>query len=113
MSRYRDREIGVIDNEKYRDYLDRRGLRIARVYRTPKFVYPNPEATRGRLNYEVHTWKAGDRYWALAEKYYRSSRFWHLIALFNQKPSEALIEPGTSIYIPLPLETALELFRGG
>ena len=57
-----------------------------------------------------HVWKAGDCYYKLANQYYGDAQYWWVIALFNQKPTEADVDLGDLIEIPLPLEAILRVY---
>ena len=62
---------------------------------------------RRRVSTTRHIWKYGDRYYNLAQQYYGDPRYWWVIAWWNSYPTEASIENGKLIYIPLNLEQAL------
>ena len=53
----------------------------------------------------------GDRYFKLAYEYYGDSKLWWVIAWYNQKPSEADVKNGDTIFIPLPLDKVLSALR--
>ena len=57
-----------------------------------------------------HIWKTGDRYYKLAAKYYGEPTYWWVIALYNKAPTEAHLQLGDVIDIPVPLETITFLF---
>ena len=54
-----------------------------------------------------HVWKTGDRYYKLAATYYGRPELWWAIALYNEKPTEAHINFGNTIRVPVPIETYL------
>ncbi len=111
MSRYENRTVVVNGNELYEKKLEKRGKKRVNQYNTPVYGYPSIEAIANTQRV-AHHWTAGDRYWKLAAKYYNDMSYWWVIAMFNQKPTEAHCNVGDTIYVPLPLEEALNLFGG-
>ena len=78
-------------------------------YATRPLRNPSVEDRR-RISTTRHIWKYGDRYYNLAQKYYGDSRYWWVIAWWNSYPTEALINNGEMIFIPLNLEQTLRVF---
>jgi len=70
-------------------------------------ISPNQILT---LNLTSHIWKMGDRYYKLAHAYYNDPELWWVIARFNEKPTEAHLELGDVITIPLPIEKVLSFW---
>ncbi len=94
----------------YKDILDARNKRHVVQYRTPVFK----ELTNtDRLSLESYRykWKTGDAFWRLSSQVYGDPQYWYVIASFNRKPTEAHIEPGDIILIPISLLDALELIE--
>tara|TARA_R100001129_G_scaffold158521_1_gene122284 strand:+ start:155 stop:448 length:294 start_codon:yes stop_codon:yes gene_type:complete len=54
-----------------------------------------------------HIWKTGDRYYKLSQKFYGVPELWWIIALYNQKPTEAHLKKGDVVLIPTPIRTVL------
>ena len=104
ISRYRKVSTVVNDDEEYEEFLEPRGRKSVVQYRTHAMAEPNP---RGSVRHDLHIWKQADRFWKLAQKYYQDSRYWWVIAQYNQKPTEAHISNGDLIVIPLPISRAL------
>lgn len=111
-NRYDKRLIFKTSNEMYENLLESRGVEFIKYYGTPVMHYPDQSALRDitRLH---HIWAVGDRYYKLAHQHYGSPRYWWVIAQFNQKPTEANVAIGDTIYIPTPLEGVLRAFKGG
>ena len=65
-----------------------------------------------RVEQVSHVWSVGDRFYKLAHKYYGDSKMWWVIARFNSKPTEAHLNLGDVIAIPVPLTDALRIMRG-
>tara|TARA_Y100000592_G_scaffold55707_1_gene87619 strand:- start:10116 stop:10442 length:327 start_codon:yes stop_codon:yes gene_type:complete len=57
-----------------------------------------------------HVWSMGDRFFKLSHKHYGTYDFWWVIALFNSVPTEAHLNYGDVIYIPVrPLQLVAEV----
>ncbi len=97
------------DSESYRDIFEKRNVKSIRQYVTPNFVYPSPREI-AQLTKEKHLWVIGDRWYKLADRFYGDPTYWWIIAMFNKKPTEAHVKVGDIVYIPLPLEKAVQLF---
>ena len=64
-------------------------------------------AQRASLRTTAHMWKYGDRFYTLANKYYGDVDYWWVIAWYNGAPTEANVQTGDVIFIPLDIEAAL------
>jgi nucleoid-associated protein YgaU len=95
------------NNESMYEVLNERGLNQITHYKTKELKYPSVEQIK-KMNIITHIWHHEDRYWKLAKKYYGDNKYWWIIAWFNKKPIEALINVGDKIKIPLPLSRVLE-----
>jgi len=109
ISRYDDREIRTNIDEKYKKLRDKRNVNLIHQYDTPKLRYPSLE-DMDRITTFSHAWRLGDRFYKLANKHYGDSKLWWIIAWFNQTPTEAHVEIGDIVDIPLPLEEILQIF---
>ena len=107
ISRYQKRRIKRNRNPEYDDFLRKRNVDYVRHYNTETIVYPTVEEIQA-LNVISKRWSIGDRYEKLAAQYYGDPELWWVIATFNKKPAEFLISLGDTIYIPTPLEYALD-----
>ena len=111
-SRY-DNVKTVINNENmYYNYLQERGKKFVEQYTTYTFKQVTQDI-KSRLKSDTHVWSYGDRYFKIAANYYGDSRYWWLIAWFNEKPTEQHNNIGDIIYIPQPLNEALSFYYGG
>ena len=77
---------------------------------TPMMTHPSI-IDRQSVRKIQHVWSAGDSMMNLAAEYYDDSRFWYVIAWFNMRPTDAHIELGTLLYIPVPLGQILPMLR--
>ncbi len=108
-TRYDRRRVLTNTNELYEKALEERNVNFIRQYSTPEMSYPTVEEIKN-LTRVRHIWKTGDRYFKLAIEYYNSAQYWWVIAMFNQKPTEADLSVGDLIYIPLPLQDILRYY---
>ena len=106
ISRYKQTPVVLNDLEEHQEFLEARGKKFILQHRSREFIEPTGPAAR-LLHQQPHMWKMSDRYWKLADAYYGDSRYWWVIAQYNQKPTEAFVSAGMVIYIPTPLEQAL------
>ena len=97
--------------EIYKEQFRKRGVKYIDHYSTVSLNHPTSE-DYGNIATVSHVWSVGDRYSKLAYIFYEDPRFWWVIAWFNQLPTDAHISVGDVIYIPTPLEDALEIIRG-
>ena len=67
------------------------------------------ESDLEKLDFTVHYWKTGDKFFKLAHKFYGDSTLWWVIAWFNQKPTDHHPNIGDEIYIPGPLSRILAI----
>ncbi len=104
--RYKGTKI-FSNNEDYYEYLRReRKLKSVNHYATP--ILRNPTvAERASLVTNQHIWKYGDRLSNLAFKYYGDVRYWWVIAWYNSVATEASLENGDLIAIPINLGKTL------
>lgn len=93
-----------------KEYIERRDRKFIRHFTTPILEHPNAEQIMS-LNTVAHTWTSGDKFFKLAHEHYGSSKYWWVIAWFNQKPTEGHMEHGDVIEIPQPLEKVLALME--
>lgn len=109
-SRYSNRTVTFNDRAMYRNVLKGRGSKAIMQYDTPKFI-TLPESLRGLVEYEIVVWQIGDKYFKLADKHYGDPSLWWVIASFNLAPTEAHLEIGDTVYIPLNWELIYDYVR--
>ena len=107
-SRYKNRQATRIRNGLYETFLKDRGVNQIRHYRTPRIKHLTSRE-RSQLATTKVVFKEGDRFWKLAAQFYGDSKYWWIIAWFNQKPTEASVRLGSVLLIPTPLDKVLEL----
>jgi hypothetical protein len=107
-TRYDYRRIFYNQEPLYDNLFEERHVKGIRHYSTPTMRYPTT-AEISRLTRKSHVWKTGDRFYKLAIENYGSAQYWWVIALFNRTPTEANVQMGDVIYIPLPLQEVLTI----
>jgi|TARA_E500000318_G_C3437981_1_gene163830 nucleoid-associated protein YgaU len=68
------------------------------------------EVDRAAFENEAYIYKSGDRLFKIAFDAYGDSRYWYLLAWWNQKPTDFHCKVGDIIYIPRPLKDVLYLW---
>lgn len=110
-SRYLKTKILDNDAEFYEFLRKKRGnVKSLSHYATPILRQPDV-SDRASLNTTAYIWKFGDRYYNLANQYYKNVDYWWVIAWYNGYPTEADIKPGDVIDIPLNLEQVLNVLE--
>jgi nucleoid-associated protein YgaU len=105
-TRYDDRRILKNDSEEYSGVFKEKKVKYIRQYDTAHFRYPTTAEIQS-LNRLIHIWSTGDRYYKLAGQHYGNPGYWWVIAHYNKRPTEADVQLGDMIYVPLPLEKIL------
>lgn len=106
--RYKNRRLATNSERMYDKVFKKKGVKSIIQYPTPVFKRPTQEKLDS-LVCQSYLWTAGDRYWALADKFYGDRNYWYIIARYNNKPTEAHISEGEEIKIPLNLGQAIEV----
>ena len=102
----------INDTDFYRELRERRGVKQIEHFTTPRLRQPTL-SDRVKLKTSTHIWKYGDRFYNLAHQYYGDTRYWWVIAWYNQSPTEANLKQGQIVYIPQPLNSVLSFFNYG
>jgi len=108
-SRYDNRTIFRNEDEHYKEFFDQRRVLLIRHYNTPIVSYPSAQEVAA-FSVVQHIWSVGDRYHKLAAMHYNSPKYWWLIAWYNKAPTEAHLNLGDLVYIPMPLGRVLSAF---
>lgn len=109
MGRYSKQKPFVNRLEAYRFLREGRHSPIG-IRQFPTTKLKNPSVTERRLvETATHIWSYGDRYYNLASQYYGNPRYWWVIAWWNGRPTEADVNKGQAIYIPLNLQATLKI----
>jgi len=109
---YRYENRGTIDIDKrdmFKQIKVRRDLDSISLISTAKFNRLDETALEN-LEFESYIWKRGDRFYKLAHDFYGDQRYWWVIALFNQAPTEQHVAIGEEIFIPLEMELLASLY---
>tara|TARA_R100000664_G_C2757374_1_gene145586 strand:+ start:1598 stop:1936 length:339 start_codon:yes stop_codon:yes gene_type:complete len=108
-SRYDNVDKFINDSGVYRNIFKDRGVQRVQQYGTRELKYPTVRQIR-QLKLITYTWRYGDRYYNLSDRYYGQPKMWWVIAFFNQKPAESMLRYGDIIYIPTPIERVLSFY---
>ena len=108
MSRYKTRKIAFNRAYKEEEIFDKRGVEKIDQYTTPTFKNPTEEEIF-QIDYFLYSFKQGDRFFKLARRFFNDPSLWYLIAILNQKPTEAHVQPGEKIKIPTNIALAIEV----
>jgi len=108
ITRYSKRIKRINDHENYDEWFKERNVSSIYQYLTGKMSYPTEEQMKS-INYVAYVWKAGDMFYKLSDIYYDDAKYWWIIAWFNQKPTEAHVQVGDTIFIPLDREQMMKL----
>ena len=110
MKRYEDKKILQNQEDSYSEILEDRGVKYIRQYGSANLTHPDATDI-GTLERVGHIWQIGDRYYKLAHQYYGNSKYWWVIAWYNQKPTESHVALGDVLKIPFPLYKVLSFLR--
>ena len=108
-SRLSGREIFENSNILYDEKFKEKDLQKILQYETQYLLFPSVEELSD-ISFDTRTWKVGDRLHKIAFELYGDSRYWWVIAQFNNKPTEHHFKVGDVYYVPLDLEDALNSY---
>lgn len=81
------------------------------LLQTKTFNIKRPSEEKiSQIAYNTETWGLGKRLYKISFDYYGDPQYWWLIAIFNGISTEADIEFGQIIKIPIPLDAVLNLY---
>lgn len=111
-TRYDTSSKNTLNNtvEQFNEILDEREVKSITHYNTLSLKFPTVQQIQ-TLSIRKHTWKFSDRYWKLSKLYYGDEKYWWVIAWFNKKPIEAMLNVGDQVSIPLPLSDVLGFIK--
>ena len=112
MPRHGTEDIAVNTEELYEELFERRGLSKITHYRSP-LLPPINVKVASRFSRQRYVWKAGDKFYNIANRFYGDPRLWWAIAWFNDKPTEGSLKSGDVIYIPKPINKLLTYLSMG
>lgn len=99
----------IQNSETMKEVLDSRGLSQITHFNT-KILKTITAKQINSLRSDTYYWSYGDRYWKLSAKYYGDPKYWWVIAWYNNKPSESMVNIGDEILVPFPLDRILGMF---
>ena len=91
------RNTVTYNKQELEEFLEARGIEKIVFYENFQFSKYNED------NYTVveHIWSRGDRLYKLGHQYYGDKNSYWLIALFNNKPTDADYKYGDIVHIPV------------
>ena len=109
-SRYTNRNLRINRTHQHGPILKNRGVKSITQYTTPKSI-TLPDELRGAVQYKIVLWQIGDKYFKLAAEHYGNPELWWIIASFNLAPTEAHLDIGDTVYIPINWELIYDYVR--
>jgi len=97
MPKYSDRNTAILNNQLYFDVLESKGVKSLRITRTTDF---SELAGKEFGILEERVWRYQDSLYKLAFEYYGEYKNWWVIAMLNNKPTDAHYSVGDIVYIP-------------
>ena len=112
MSRGIDSKLVILKTAgKYGKILKNRSIERAYLESTPVLINPD-EVTMDETIYEKKVvWRAQTKLWSLSERFYGDGRYYWVIGLYNNKPTDAHWTPGDIVYVPMPFEYVVSLIE--
>tara|TARA_R100000388_G_C7185502_1_gene130860 strand:+ start:107 stop:442 length:336 start_codon:yes stop_codon:yes gene_type:complete len=87
----------TFNKQQLEEFLDSRGIEKITFYENFQFSNYNKDS----YTFIEHVWSRGDRLYKLGHQYYGDKNSYWLIALFNNKPTDADYKYGDIVYIPI------------
>jgi len=110
ISRYKKINIVKNNDSDYKKVFNTRFGTNGLVQTTTTTFRTPTEEELLNITYNSTTWSLGQRLYKLSYQYYGDSSYWWLIALFNNISTEAELEFGQVIKVPVPLDIVLNLY---
>lgn len=107
IKRYNNRKIKYNTSELIQKILDSKNVNGIRHYSSPDIKLPT-YLDKKNIKTIPSVWKRGDRLYKYAEAYYSNPELWWIIALYNNKPTDAHFNIGDVFYIPTDLANLFE-----
>lgn len=110
IKRYTNRKVNYNTEELIQKILDRKNIPAIKHYNSPVIEIPT-YLDRVNIKTTTEIWKRGDRLYKYAEKYYSNPELWWIIAMYNNKPTDAHFIIGDVFYIPTDLANLFEYLK--
>ena len=112
MSRIRRKRKKLNNRAAYSKILKNRGvlnttIMSTAVMRDPLLLVSDPSVTEKSI-----LWTQGLKMWKIAADNYGDGRLYWVIALYNNKPTDAHWKVGDIVHIPFPVEYVVSYLRG-
>ena len=109
-NRYDGSEYEINELEMYHEHFEKRGIKHIIQFKTFNMRHPSAEQIQN-LDTVGHIWSLGDKFYKLAYEHYGDSRWWWVIAWFNETPTESHVALGQVVNVPHPLDRVLTYMR--
>ncbi len=96
MPKYRNRDTAINESSIFQDILDRRGVKKISQLRTMPFSGLDISS----ILVSEYIWTTKDSLHRVSQTFYGTYEYWWVIAMVNQKPTDAHYKNGDIIYIP-------------
>ena len=97
MAKYKNQKIGTLRDSSYKRIFEKRQVDFIKIRRTITFE----DLKRVNINIiDTREWRVGDALHRLSYEFYGRIDYWWVIALVNNKPTDAHFTIGDIIKIP-------------
>ena len=103
--------VSIGDNGLYHDIVKKRDVRNVMLHKTAILQNPEILIANPAIEEEVTTWRPASKLWRISEVHYGEGRFYWIIGLYNDKPTDAHWEVGDTVYIPKPLSIVRQILE--
>ena len=110
LTRYKKTDTYKNIDEDYKQVFSSRFGKIGLLQLRSTNIKIPTEQELSSIGYTTETWGMGKRLYKFSHQYYGDSQYWWLIALFNGIATEADINYGDVIKIPIPLDLVLNMY---
>tara|TARA_Y100000114_G_C11763614_1_gene331577 strand:+ start:9426 stop:9773 length:348 start_codon:yes stop_codon:yes gene_type:complete len=110
MSNRNDFRDKVVSDSSLREKIfDRKFIESVTQYSRMKTNAPTSEQLKKDLTHVQKIFTMGDKMYKYAYEYYGDTNHWWVIAWYNNKPTDSHFNLGDTVYIPFPLDVAINI----
>lgn len=107
MSRYRDRKIVANDMNEYKNLFEPRNLKLLKHHRQENELNL-PDSFKDNIVIQQEIWSQDTKLHKLSYKYYRTTEYWWVIGLINNKPTDVEWQIGDVVSVPVGVNSIIE-----
>ena len=107
--RYKNEQLGRLDSQHYKEFLEKRGLSDAIIVKSMNFKGLD------RVDIQVGSYGVWDRSSSLqkiSQEVYGTIEYWWTIGLINAKPTDAHFKLGDEVLIPIQPDIIKNILGG-